>query len=122
MLCGILKIMIKPQITYGDFDKIDIRVGRVVKVEDFPEARKPLYKVTADFGPEIGTKQSAVGATHLYKKEDLEGRLVLGLINMPAKRIGPFQSEFLTLGVSDSENRCILVVPDSDAPLGAKLF
>lgn len=116
--------MIKAQITYEDFDKVDIRVGRVVKVEDFPEARKPLYKITADFGNEIGTKQSAVGATHLYKKGDLEGRLVLGLINMPPKQIGPFTSEFLTLGVSDDEGRCVLVGPDKDkqAPIGSKLF
>lgn len=114
--------MIKPQITYDDFDKIDIRVGCVIQVEDFPEARKPLYKISVDFGEEVGIKKSAVGATHLYKKEDLENKLVLGLVNMPPKRIGPFTSEFLTLGVSDEEGHCILIVPDKKAPLGAKLY
>lgn len=115
--------MVKPQITYEDFNKVDIRVGRVIKVEDFPEAKKPLYKITVDFGNGIGTKQSAVGATHLYKKEELKGKLILGLVNMLPKRIGPFESEFLTLGVSDSENRCILVVPDKDgAVVGGRLY
>lgn len=114
--------MVKQQITYEDFEKIDIRVGRVVKVEDFPEARKPLYKITVDFGKDLGIKHSAVGVTHLYKKEDLEKKLVLGLVNMPPKQIGPFTSEFLTLGVSDEEGNCILVVPDKKAQLGAKLY
>jgi len=114
--------MIKPQIKFEDFEKVDIRVGRVSKVEDFPEARKPLYKITVDFGEEIGKKQSAVGATHLYKKEDLENKLVLGLLNMPPKQIGPFTSEFLTLGVSDEEGYCILIIPDKEVPLGAKLY
>lgn len=114
--------MIKPQISFEDFEKVDIRVGRVTKVEDFPEARKPLYKITADFGGEIGVKRSAIGATHLYQKKDLDGKLVLGLLNMPPKQIGPFTSEFLTLGVSDEEGRCILVVPDKEVQLGAKLY
>ncbi len=114
--------MIKPQISFEDFNKIDIRVGRVVKVEDFPEAKKPLYKITVDFGQDIGIKHSAVGATHRYSKEQLEGKQVLGLVNMPPKKIGPFFSEFLTLGVSDEEGKCILVAPDSQAPLGSQLF
>ncbi|MDO8573995.1 MAG: tRNA-binding protein [Candidatus Daviesbacteria bacterium] len=114
--------MIKPQITFEDFEKIDIRVGRVIKVEDFPEARKPLYKITVDFGEELGIKHSAVGATHLYKKEQLQDKLILGLVNMPPKQIGPFTSEFLTLGVSDEEDHCILIVPDKKAPLGDKLY
>lgn len=114
--------MIKPQISFKDFEKIDIRVGRVIKVEDFPEARKPLYKITADFGKEVGIKKSAVGATHLYKKADLEGKQILGLINMPPKQIGPFASEFLTLGVSDEEGHCILITPDKTVPLGDKLY
>lgn len=114
--------MIKPQISYEDFDKVDIRVGRVVKVEDFPEARKPLYKITVDFGEEIGIKRSAVGATRLYKKEDLQDKLILGLINMSPKQIGPFTSEFLTLGVSDVEGQCILVVPDKKVQFGARLY
>lgn len=108
--------------TFDDFQKLDIRVGKIVKVEDFPEARKPLYKITVDFGEEIGIKKSAVGAAHLYKKEDLQDKLTLGLINMPPKQIGLFTSEFLTLGVSDEEDRCILVVPDKKVQLGAKLY
>lgn len=108
--------------TFDDFQNLDIRVGKIVEVEDFPEARKPLYKIMVDFGGEIGIKRSAVGATYLYKKEELQDRLILGLINMPPKQIGPFTSEFLTLGVSDDEGRCILVVPDKNVQLGAKLY
>lgn len=114
--------MIKPQISFEDFEKVDIRVGKVVKVEDFPQARKPLYKITVDFGEEVGIKHSAVGATHRYSKEQLEGKQVLGLVNMLPKKIGPFFSEFLTLGVSDEEGKCILIGPDSEAPLGSQLF
>lgn len=108
--------------SFKDFEKLDIRVGKIVNVEDFPEARKPLYKITADFGKEIGIKHSAVGATHHYKKEQLQDKLILGLINMPPKRIGPFLSEFLTLGVSDEEGKCILISPDKGTFLGAKLY
>jgi tRNA-binding protein len=116
---------------FEDFKSLDIRVGRIVSVEDFPEARKPLYKITADFGKEIGIKHSAVGVTHHYKKEQLQDKLILGLVNMPPKKIGPFTlhqngagftSEFLTLGVSDEEGKCILVVPDKKVFLGAKLY
>ncbi|MBI4059369.1 tRNA-binding protein [Candidatus Microgenomates bacterium] len=107
---------------FEDFQKLDIRVGRIVSVEDFPEAHKPLYKITADFGEEIGTKKSAVGATHLYSKEDLQDKLILGLVNMPPKKIGPFESEFLTLGVSNEEGQCILLAPDKEAFPGAKLY
>ena len=117
------KNMIKPIISYEDFDKVDIRVGKIIKVDDFPEARKPLYKITVDFGEEIGIKHSAVGATHHYAKDQLQDKLILGLINMPSKKIGPFASEFLTLGVSDKEGKCILVAPDRDkVVIGGKLF
>lgn len=108
--------------TFEDFQKLDIRVGKIIGIEDFPEARKPLYKITADFGKEIGIKHSAVGATYHYTKDQLQDKLIFGLINMPPKRIGPFTSEFLTLGVSDEENMCILVVPDKKVFLGAKLY
>ena len=107
---------------FEDFQKLDIRVGKIIRVEDFPEARKPLYKITADFGKEIGIKHSAVGATHNYTKEDLQNKQIIGLVNMPPKKIGPFSSEFLTLGVSDSDGKCILIVPDKDTSLGAKLY
>src|SRR3989338_9150605 len=107
---------------FEDFQSLDIRIGKIIEVVDFPEVRKPLYKITADFGKEIGIKHSAVGATHYYKKEQLQDKLILGLVNMPLKNIGPFTSEFLTLGVSDEEGKCILVVPDKNAFLGAKLY
>ena len=108
--------------TFEDFQKLDIRVGKVISVEDFPEARKPLYKITVDFGKEIGIKNSAVGVTHYYTKEQLQDKLILGLINMPPKKIGPFTSEFLTLGVSDTDGKCVLISPDKDTFLGSKLF
>lgn len=108
--------------TFDDFQKIDIRVGKIIDVEDFPEAHKPLYRIRADFGSEIGVKQSAVGATHNYSKKQLQGKLILGLVNMPPKQIGSFTSEFLTLGVSDQENHCVLVSPDEDVSLGSKFF
>lgn len=109
-------------INFTDFQKIDIRLGKIIEVEDFPEAHKPLYKIKADFGSEIGIKQSAVGATHNYSKKQLQGKLILGLVNMSPKQIGPFTSEFLTLGVSDEKDHCVLVSPDEDVLLGSKLF
>ncbi len=108
--------------TFEDFQKLDIRVGKIIEVSDFPEAHKPLYKITADFGEELGVKHSAVGAAHNYRKEDLQGKLVLGLVNMPPKKIGPYLSEFLTLGVSDGDDKCVLAVPDKEVFLGAKLY
>lgn len=109
-------------ITYSDFEKVDIRVGKVIKVEDFPEARKPAYKLEIDFGPEIGVKKSSAQIVDLYKKEELTGSLVLGVVNFPPKQIGPFISECLTLGVPDEQGRVVLVRPDKDAKLGGKLF
>lgn len=114
--------MVKPQINYEDFEKVDIRVGQIVRVEDFPEARKPSYKLTIDFGPEIGVKHSSAQLVKHYKKEDLVGKLVLGVVNFPPRQIGPFVSEVLTLGVPDEGHECILVTPDKNAPLGGKLY
>lgn len=108
--------------TIEDFQKLDIRVGKIVDVEDFPEARKPLYKITIDFGSEIGIKRSAVGATQNYTKDELKGKMMLGIVNMPPRQIGSFTSEVLSLGVSDSEGHCVLIEPDRDVFLGAKLF
>lgn len=105
-----------------DFQKLDIRVGKILEVEDFPQARKPMYKITIDFGEEIGIKKSGVGATHLYSKEDLKGKLILGVVNFPPRQIGPFTSEALTLGVTDEEGRCVLIEPDRKVQLGAKLY
>jgi tRNA-binding protein len=109
--------------TFDDFLKVDIRVGRIVEVREFPEARKPAYKLTIDFGPEIGTKRSSAQLVARYSLEDLKGRLVLGVVNFPPRRIGPFDSEVLTLGVPDAEGRVILVLPEStDAVVGGRLF
>lgn len=109
--------------TIEDFEKLDIRVGKVVEVEDFPEARHPSYKLKIDFGPEIGVKKSAAGLADLYKKEELKGKLVLGVVNFPPRQIGPFVSEVLTLGVPDKEGRCVLIIPDKEtAEIGGKLF
>lgn len=109
-------------ITYQDFEKVDIRVGRIIKVEDFPEARKPAYKLEIDFGPEIGVKKSSVQITALYKKDDLLGRLVCGVVNFPPKQIGPFISEVLTTGFADAADNVVLIKPDREVPLGRKLF
>ena len=109
-------------ITYGDCEKVDIRVGKIIRVEDFPEARKPAYKLTIDFGPEIGIKKSSVQIVDLYKKEDLKGLLILGVVNFPPKQIGPFISEVLTVGVANEEGQVVLVRPDKTAVLGSKLF
>ena len=115
--------MIKPVISYEDFDKVDIRVGKIIKVEDFPQARKPSYKLTIDFGSEIGAKRSSAQLMKYYKKDDLIGKKVLGVINFPPRQIGPFLSEVLTLGVPDEEHECILIVPDKNqAVIGGKLF
>lgn len=99
-------------ITYNDFEKVDIRVGTILEVEDFPEAIKPAYKLVIDFGDEIGTKRSSAQIVKNYKKEDLVGKKVLGVVNFAPKQIGPFVSEVLTLGVPGVDNECVLVVPD----------
>ena len=108
------------EIVYDDFAKVDMRVGRIVEVEDFPEARKPARKLTVDFGSEIGLKRSSAQITN-YSREELEGRLVVGVVNFPPRQIGPVRSEVLVLGASDSEGRVILLAPDSDVPLGARI-
>jgi len=110
------------EITYAEFEKVDIRVGRIVTAEDFPEARKPAYKLSIDFGPEIGVKRSAAQITKHYKKDELVGKLVMGVVNFPVKQIGPFMSECLTLGFSDADGAVVLAQPERDAPLGSKLF
>ena len=95
-----------------DFDKLDIRLGRIVEAADFPEARKPAYKLKIDFGDEIGVKKSSAQLVALYTKEELEGKLVLGVVNFPPRRIGPFISEVLTLGVPDAGGEVVLIAPD----------
>lgn len=110
-------------ITYKDFAKVELRVGRIQKVEDFPEARTPAYKLEIDFGPEIGIKKSSAQATDLYTKEDLQDRLVACVINFPPKQIGPFMSECLTCGADDENGNCVLISFENDnIPLGSKIY
>ncbi len=97
-----------------------MRVGRVIAVEDFPEARKPAWKLTIDFGDELGVKRSSAQITN-YAREDLEGRLVVAVVNFPPRQIGPVRSEVLTLGASDEAGRVILLAPDTEVPLGARI-
>ena len=106
-----------------DFDKLDIRLGRIVEAADFPEARKPAYKLKIDFGDEIGVKKSSAQLAALYTKEELVGKLVLGVVNFPPRQIGPFISEVLTLGVPDAEGEVVLIAPDDKgAVIGGRLF
>ena len=109
-------------ISFGDFEKVDVRVGRILKAEAFPEARKAAYKLQIDFGPEIGVKKSSAQLTTYYRMDELEGRLVLGVVNFPPRQIGPFMSEVLTLGVPGFDGGVVLIVPERDAPLGGRLF
>lgn len=109
-------------ITFADFEKVDIRVGRIISAEDFPEARKPAYKLHIDFGPELGTKRSSAQITKLYTKEELEGTLVLAVVNFPPRQIGPFMSEVLTLGVPDENGDVVLIKPTSAVPPGSRMF
>jgi tRNA-binding protein len=108
-------------IDFDDFLKVDVRVGRIERVEDFPEARKPAWQLFIDFGPEIGEKRSSAQVKN-YEREELEGRLVLAVVNFPPRQIGPFMSEVLTLGVPDEDGNVILLGPDSDVPLGGRMF
>ena len=108
-------------IEFDDFMKVDVRVGRVVRVEDFPEARKPAWKLLVDFGPEIGEKRSSAQITN-YSREELEGSLVVAVVNFPPRQIGPVKSEVLVLGVPDEEGRVILLRPTTDVPIGGRMF
>jgi tRNA-binding protein len=110
------------RLSYADFQKVDIRVGKVIDVQDFPEARKPAYKLRIDFGEGVGVKRSSAQATKYYTKEQLMNRLVLAVVNFPPKQIGPFMSEVLTLGVPDSDGAVVLLVPERDVPLGGRMF
>ncbi len=109
--------------TMEDFDRLDIRLGRVVEAADFPEARKPAYKLWIDFGEELGVRKSSAQLTALYSKEELQGKLVLAVVNFPPRQIGPFMSEVLTLGVPDERGEVVLIAPDEKgAVLGGRLF
>ena len=108
--------------SFEDFERVGIRVGKIVKVEDFPEAHKLAYKLQIDCGAEIGIKKSSERVINLYKKEELKGTLILAVLNFPPKQIGPFVSECLTLGVPDKDGKVVLVRPDKEVEIGEKLF
>jgi tRNA-binding protein len=109
-------------ITYADFEKVDIRVGRITRAEPFPEARKPAIRLWVDFGPEIGERRSSAQITRHYTTEGLVGRQVLAVVNFPPRQIGPVMSEVLVLGVPDEEGQVVLIGPGHEVPLGGKLF
>ena len=108
------------EISFDQFLAVDLRVGRIIAVEDFPEARKPAWKLTIDFGPDVGVKRSSAQITN-YSREDLEGRLIVAVVNFPPRQIGPVRSEVLTLGAADEAGNVILLAPDADGPLGSRI-
>ena len=111
-----------PQITFDQFLAVDIRVGTIVAVEAFPEARKPAFKLTIDFGPILGAKRSSVQITQRYEAASLVGRLVAAVVNFPPRQIGKFMSEVLTLGFPDEQGNVVLIAPDKKVPNGGRLF
>ena len=108
-------------ISLEDFQRVDMRVGRVLSVDAFPEARRPAWKLRIDFGPEIGEKRSSAQIKN-YSRDDLEGSLVVAVVNFPPRQIGPFMSEVLTLGVPDEDGNVILLRPTTDVPVGGRMF
>jgi tRNA-binding protein len=109
------------EISWKEFEQVELRVGTIVEVQDFPEARKPAYKITADFGDTIGLRKSSAQITDLYTKEELVGRQIIGVVNFPPKQIGPMQSEFLVTGLYNEDGAVVLTVPERPVPNGAKL-
>ncbi|MGH9409483.1 MAG: tRNA-binding protein [Vicinamibacterales bacterium] len=107
---------------FTTFQRVDIRVGRIVAAEPFPEARKPAYRLRIDFGSAIGVRTSSAQLSERYRLETLVGRLVLAVVNFPPKQIGPFMSQVLTLGVPDDDGHVVLLAPDGDVPLGGRMF
>jgi len=110
------------RITFDDFLKVDIRVGEVLTAEPFPEARKPAYRLTIDFGPDVGVKKSSAQITRHYTPDQLVGRKVAAVVNFPPRQIGPMQSQVLTLGFPDAAGEVVLVGVDRDVPVGGRLF
>ncbi len=111
-----------PEISWEDFEKVDVRVGNVVEAEPFPEARKPSIKLTVDFGPQVGTRRTSAQLTAHYEPEDLVGRQVIAVVNFPPKRIAGFKSEVLVLGVPDEVGEVVLLSPDHEVPPGGRMF
>lgn len=109
-------------IEYEDFHKVDIRVGRIVDAQEFPEARRPAFKLWVDFGPELGIKKTSAQITQNYVLDELKGKLVAGVVNFAPKQIGKYMSEFLVLGFPDENGNVTLVSPDKDIPLGGRLY
>jgi tRNA-binding protein len=109
-------------ISFDDFLKVDIRVGTILEAEDFPQARKPAYRLKVDFGPELGVKRSSAQLPALYRKDELVGRQVAAVVNFPPRQIGPFMSEVLVLGFPDAEGRVVLVQPERQIPNGGRLY
>ncbi len=110
------------EITFDDFMKVDIRVGQITRIEPFPEARKPAYKLWVDMGPELGVKKSSAQITEHYDLETLVGHKVMAVVNFPPRQIGPVMSEILVLGVPDENNEVVLLIPDLDVPIGGRLY
>ena len=111
----------KPQVSFGLFLDLDIRVGTIIAVEDFPEARKPAWKLTIDFGPDIGVKKSSAQITDYYDAVSLRGSQIMAVVNLPPRQIGPFISEVLTLGLSDADGAIVLLTPERPVPNGAPM-
>ena len=109
------------EIAYEDFARVDVRVGRIVRAEPFPEARTPAIRLWIDFGGEVGERRSSARISGRYEPEGLVGRLVLAVVNLPPRQIGPVRSEVLVLGVPDAEGEVVLIAPDADVPLGGRM-
>ena len=111
-----------PQIGWDDFAAVDIRVGRIIRAEPFPQARRPAIKLWLDFGPEIGERKSSAQITRHYQPGDLIGKQVLAVMNFPPRQIGPFMSEVLVLGLPDEDDQVVLIGPDKPVPIGGRMY
>ena len=115
------KVATMKEITWPEFEAVDIRVGTILSVNDFPEARKPAYKISVDFGADIGIKKSSAQITDIYTAQELVGKQVIGVVNFPVKQIGPIRSECLIAGFYRDDGKVVLAIPERDVPNGAKL-